>query len=370
MKEIKLPTLYKRGSKGQVVQWTIRVVEKEDGTAEYITEHGQVNGKLQTAPVKVRQGKNLGKKNETSPFQQAVSEAESKWKKQKDKYYTEDPNPQRPQIAPMLAERYDEYGHLIDFNKSVWVQRKYDGFRCLAVKENGEVRLVSRGNKPIDIPTHIPLQLRSVMQDGEVLDGEIYVHGSFQNVASWANKYHPGKTETLEFHVYDRMTEGTFEERFLRNLPDFANAPHLKLAETLQVNNHDQIKSLHDFWVEEGYEGLVVRHNNCMYKIGGRSRDLLKYKNFIDEEFLVIDAKEGRGKFADMAVFTFLIDETGATFDATPKGTAEIRRDFLTHKDYYIGKKMTVQFQDWSTSNPQKPRFPVAKGIRFEDLEN
>src|SRR6185436_13616686 len=72
-----LPTLYKKTGNGALQKWNIQV---EDGVSPVIvTEFGQIGGKLQTSREFIKEGKNLGKKNETTAFEQAIAEAKSKW---------------------------------------------------------------------------------------------------------------------------------------------------------------------------------------------------------------------------------------------------------------------------------------------------
>lgn len=79
------PTLYKLTSTKAVQQWTISV---DDTTIT--TTYGQVGGAMLTTSDTVTEGKNLGKKNATTPAQQAIAEAKAKWEKQRKKGYVED----------------------------------------------------------------------------------------------------------------------------------------------------------------------------------------------------------------------------------------------------------------------------------------
>jgi hypothetical protein len=97
---MKLPTLYKKTSKGAIEQWTIWVevdenhVQKGDPTPPYhiFTEYGHVGGKMQIAKETVWKGKNIGKKNETTAKEQAEAQARSEWETKK--------NPQRLRRGP------------------------------------------------------------------------------------------------------------------------------------------------------------------------------------------------------------------------------------------------------------------------------
>jgi hypothetical protein len=71
---MKLPTLYKQSNTGAIQQWTISVEQDDENIADGIfipvgrilTVYGQVGGQLQKTSDTVTDGKNVGKKNETS----------------------------------------------------------------------------------------------------------------------------------------------------------------------------------------------------------------------------------------------------------------------------------------------------------------
>jgi ATP-dependent DNA ligase len=142
------PILFKQGGRGQTQEWVILANDLGDGTAEYIVTHGQVGGAMQTTSTKVAVGKNIGKKNETTAFEQACLEAESKWKKQQDKGYCESLTDlsDAKLYLPMLAKSFKDYGHKIKF--PCYVQPKLDGIRCIAHKtQAGQIQLLSRKGK-------------------------------------------------------------------------------------------------------------------------------------------------------------------------------------------------------------------------------
>ena len=95
----KFPTLYSLSSKGKLHQWTI----KAEGDS-YFTEHGYVDGKIIiTLPYKATP-KNIGRANETSPHEQAVSEAQSVWSKKAEQGGVTDPALAKHE-APLLVPK-------------------------------------------------------------------------------------------------------------------------------------------------------------------------------------------------------------------------------------------------------------------------
>lgn len=127
-KTILLPKLYKTSSTKKELEWLIGVIPHEDNTATIRTIHGQVNGQLQTTDLLISKGKNIGKANETTPYEQAAFEAESKWKKQQDKNYSEQRGGKSKSLSPMLAHTYEDQLHKVTFPS--FIQPKLDG--CVA----------------------------------------------------------------------------------------------------------------------------------------------------------------------------------------------------------------------------------------------
>ena len=100
-------TLYATSSKGDIKVWKGSVKDVGDKSIiEY--EFGLENGKHQIQTTEVTEGKNIGRSNETTPYEQAVKMVESKYNKKRDKGYTEDKNNISTPILPMLALSYEK----------------------------------------------------------------------------------------------------------------------------------------------------------------------------------------------------------------------------------------------------------------------
>jgi DNA ligase-1 len=359
------PKLFKRSSTGKIQEWSI-IAHSENGVAGYTVTHGQVGGKLQTTSTEIRQGKNIGKANATNVFEQACSESQSKWNKQLDKGYTEKPEGKSLATKPMLAHDYQKYKHQVTF--PCFFQPKLDGIRCIAIRHPKRVELLSRMGKPIETMDHIVKQLEHAMEPGEIWDGELYIHGvPFQQITSWVKRRQENSL-LVQYHVYDCIDTGDFKQRYgdVDNILHVEDHSHIKTVSWAVVNSHEEVKAKHDEYVLAGYEGAMLRHNGCVYKAGYRSRDLLKVKEFIDDEFKIVGANEGVGKFKGMATFT-CVTKDGTKFECTPKGDEAQRSEYWTNRKKYIGKKLTVRFFGWTDSTPPVPRFPV--GIAIRDYE-
>jgi DNA ligase-1 len=54
--------------------------------------------------------------------------------------------------------------------------------------------------------------------------------------------------------------------------------------------------------------------------------------------------------------------EEGKEFSVRPKGTIEMRQDWFRNGKKYVGKMLTVIYQE--LSEQKVPRFPVGKSVR------
>ena len=100
--------LYGVSSSGKVKEWQIFVLDKKT-EAHVVIKHGYIDGKKIENIQVITKGKNLGRLNETTVLQQAISEAKSKWNKKKDSGYTEkikDTKVPTEIPLPMLALNY------------------------------------------------------------------------------------------------------------------------------------------------------------------------------------------------------------------------------------------------------------------------
>jgi len=365
-----LPTIYHTGKSGAVYQCNIWT----EG-ADIVTEYGQINGKMQIAR-QTATAKNVGRSNETSPAEQAILEAKSKHKKKLDRTYSLSvEEAQKEVFLPMLASSFDKRKHSVDY--PVDVQPKLDGVRCMAFWEGDSIRLMSRGGKKWECSEHIEKQLEEVLPKGWVLDGELYLHGAtFQEITKLVKKL---RTESvnIEYHVYDvpRIEGDTLEDwvdrcSCLGEFKDMSeDCESVTVVRTDMANNEDEVYELQSEYLEEGYEGAIVRELDGEYRFGYRSRSLLKVKNFMDEEYKIVDFTTGVGRF-DGCIIWICETENGDAFKVVPQGTMEERQMtyYNARKDGEgIGELLKVKFFELTDDNI--PRFPVGLGIRLtEDM--
>lgn len=359
------PSLYGKPSNGtKVKKWTISVEPKEDF---WIIKrvYGYIGFKETESVKEIKKGKNIGKKNETTPRQQAISEAESMWTKQKEQGYCETVEDiQDTSFLPMLAHNYTKRQG--DIKTPFYTQPKLDGVR-VTVTSDGV--LSSRTGKPYVGFEHISESVKNLMiDDGIILDGELFTFDlDFETICSVCRKskeIDPNQ-KLVKFYIFDmfdqKNKQKTFEERY-NVLKTLKLSDPLILVESKLVESKDCIHEIHEDYLKEKYEGVIIRNTFGTYKNNYRSTDLQKYKTFIDDEYKIVDFTEAQGNDKGTIIFTCKDHKSNLRFSVRPKGSREKRRDWFQNFDKIKGKMLTVRYQNLTEYGV--PRFPVGVAIR------
>lgn len=335
---------------------------------------------------------------ETPTPERAEFEIQSKINEQiKRKGFTES-IPTRSPDLPMLAQTWADHetkvrnGKREDFSQFA-IQPKLDGLRCLATNSG----MTTRRNVKIGSCPHIETVLAN-LPDGVRLDGELYIHNTdLQTVQSYVRSERPHKlSKLIEYRIFDLVdTEKPFYERQailgpiieqlqqqhqqqweiyssvpskLRTISHLTENFPMALVPTefhpfpsCSSQGREVIRASFKQAIKDGYEGVMVRNFDHDYILDYRSPDLLKYKERLDDEFEVIDVTEGYDRTGIFVCKT----EEGSMFEATPAWTRERKRALLKHKEKYIGKMVTVEYE--TLSRDGIPLKPVAKNTRHKD---
>lgn len=363
---VNFPTLYKIDSKNQIRIWRMEV----NGNA-YRSIAGLQNGKQVVSEWTYTEGKNIGRSNETTPEEQAISVVESTYRKKLDREYKENISNvgSLTYFKPMLASNWDDVKDSIDYSKEVFVQPKLDGIRCVFTKDGPK----SRNGKDIVAIPHIVEILKPIFEANPdlILDGELYNHefkDDFNTIISMVRKTKPSVADLeesakyIQYHVYDMPSESaTFGSRLckLQDVVTLINSDLIQLVRTKNASTEEEIDNYYGEYLQDGYEGGIIRLNkNYEQK---RTKSLLKRKDFHDEEFEIIRIEEGQGNWAGYAKRIVFRNNDGREVGAGLKGSQEYARQILVEAQEYIGKQVTIQF--FNRTPDGVPRFPVAKAL-------
>lgn len=397
---MKLDTLYTLDSKGKVRVFECEVntgmipnkKESVSASTEYdnvhiITRTGLLGGKLIKKVELVKQGK-----QKRNTFQQAVNQAKALWEDKLDSgYKTLSQLDQKmgttvysdtqamtlklaieriPEFAltnsnwdylPMLAHKFKD---IKNPQYPYFAQPKLNGVRMMAKYENtmapNPIKLCSRGGQYYIVP-HISDELESIFSKLEdrriIFDGELYKHGvPLQDISGAARKEVSNNmfasNNWLEYHIYDvidlnKLDLEQKDRTLLLNQITFLvdKNKYIKFVPTIIVNDKEQVQINHDFYIEQGYEGLILRSPNSKYEFNQRSKGLLKVKMYQDEEFTIIGSGYDDNKsLGESFYFELQNNINESTFKSRPTGSISDKVKWATNIEDIIGKKATVRF--------------------------
>lgn len=393
-----LPSLYGTEKNGKTKIWKASIYyDKSKGYAMSSIEFGQLDGKKQTASREYTEGKNIGKKNETTPLQQCINETRKKWtdKQEKESYsiknnednkeneyheYHENSNEDDKddkeydkKYFPMLAHTYEPNTNKkkkTDIVFPCYVQPKLDGLRCIMYYYGSKVKCQSRTGTYFETMDHISEELKDYLKKSKnILDGELYTNEMpFEELAGLIKKKKitdadKQKLLNVKYHIYDIIDEDKKYKQRYDDIIKFLSDKDYKYVTAVPTYkaNSDNFKKFFGEFIELGYEGIMLRNIDGLYRCNYRSHDLQKYKEFKEGEYIITGFKEGDGRDKGTVIWVCKTDDN-KEFSVRPKGSIESRRELFSQGSTYVGKKLTVIYQELSEMGV--PRFPVGKAVR------
>jgi DNA ligase-1 len=300
------------------------------------------------------------------------------------------PNGYKPNLAATLTKP-----ELIKF--PVYCSPKIDGIRCVVF----DGVAYSRSLKPI--PNEYVQRWFKVYADVlNGLDGELVVGSPtdpncMQNSMAVMRK--SGEPD-FTFHVFDLYApefpyngRNTLVETRIKAF--YSKYPEIDIRMVPQhlCKSHEDINLLEARYLEEGYEGLMLRSPLGMYKHGRsteREGGLVKVKRFTDAEAEVIGFVEemanmnapqtnalgqtergtqacgliGKGTLGALVV-RYADDPDGTTFNIGTGFTAAQRADFWERRHEIV--EQLVTFKYFNHGIKEAPRHPVFKSFRAKE---
>lgn len=397
-------TLYKRAKTGAIQYWLLKIdgqhIIKESG--RFGTDNPLVHNEF------IKTGKNIGKKNQTTPTEQAMLDAESDWKRKHDEgykswnditdgrirnethllAYLEELLPQfntdaKGELKPMKAptEPWKKGNKKNKYPKRM--EAKLDGVRTTCVIDNQldscTVRFLSSSGKPYPTLDHIALQIARVADkfpEGITrLDGEAYIHGlTLEEINELVKKEQPG-SGALEFWLFD--LPDAEEDQSIRShgvveVHKRINSPLVRMPIHTIVNDDAEVLAYYDNLVMLEFEGGMLKDLDGTYQPGQRSSFWTKVKMFDDTEFDIIGMELGQRGTEDLIINCRVLDgkfdpeHSNGTFSVKMGGSRATKQKTWDDKDNIIGiKQLTVKHFDYSKYGI--PNLPTGKAIREKD---
>ena len=283
-------------------------------------------------------------------------------------------------FKPMLAHKYDEAR--VDWSKSVYMQPKLDGVRCVFTKDGAFSRT---GKKFMNLQHLFTPKMFSMFKQNPwlVLDGELYNHDlrdDFEKIISLVRKQKPTDDDRkearklIQYHVYDyafcnpnenkvdliESDMNRYGKRHDQLTRSNMYGKHIRYVPARGVHTLDKAKEIHNSFLEQGYEGSILRLDGA-YK-NGRSYDLMKFKDFSDTEATIVSWVEGKGKRRGTIGKFIAVDSDGIKFGMPVMDKfVYLKKNFKAMQDW-VGK--TATFTYFERTKAGSYRHPLFKAIR------
>lgn len=397
-----------KSSTGKFRWWQCECDEEwHDDVNGYVIQrsYGQVGGKTTMSPtIIVSQTKQ--KRNWQEQY---TLQFNSEVKKQLDKGYVEVPKHpndyseaelseifgkvvtnQLGVIKPMLAKKEQDVTNRKIFDKVWLASRKINGVRCLMYWDGEKVQTASRGGTNYNYSTiHLiehPILIQIFKQYPTlILDSELYKFGKSLQQCSGAARLEKNAYDCdwLEMYVYDCYFTDNPELkacdriRFLQDLSkqyNFTFNPdrewskdelQLQMVPHKKVSGWENIQKLHNEYVSEGWEGLVIRDPEQPYKPNARGNSMIKIKHYLDATYKIIGYELGLRGSEDMVFICEM--EDGRTFKAMPIGNRKTKQEYIDNFEEKY-KNHLGDCKYFELSDDGKPCQPKFLTWRF-DLE-
>lgn len=284
-------------------------------------------------------------------------------------------------FKPMLAGKVEDASAL---KYPVLVSPKLDGIRAIVV--DGTV--LSRKLEPI--PNKF-IQKTFGLKKFNGLDGELIIGKATAdfNTGTTGIMSVDGEPDVF-FWVFDDLEKNwlPYRQRFARLPSRIGSHARVRVVEHDLVLSADALLEAEARYLEQGYEGLMVRDPSGPYKTGrstAREGWLLKLKRFMDSEAVIFDteelehnqneatrskvgnvkrssAKSGRVAGGVLGALVVRDVKTKVEFNIGSGFTAAQRAKFWELRDRLLGK--IVKYRYFPTGSKERPRFPTFIGFR------
>ena len=254
-----------------------------------------------------------------------------------------------PTFDVALAQKFD-----IKRIKSaeVFIEPKLDGIRCLAIVENREAKLFTRAGKLItNFDDTVGAEL-SKLNDG-CYDGEI-MSTDFTALMRQVHRKEGADISEVYFALFDYIPLEEWKEKSSREqawrryeilkwrIKDLNKYVTLVKRERIK-SDYNEIKRIHDSYVNLGYEGAMIKTIHDPYCFG-RDYSVMKFKAFFDADVPIIGLKEGTGKHKGK-LGSFLVDYKGVSV-SVGSGLNDELREKLWGDPAIIGRIIEVRYQE------------------------
>ena len=247
----------------------------------------------------------------------------------------------------------------------LYLQPKLNGIRALWYHHDG---LYTRGGNRITSVPHIVKKLEKIVPNTD-LDGELYRSNmSFNKINGASRRIEPTLDSlSLEYHIFDTISEYKAQGTRLRNVVELPVSLYIKPLKRAIITTTEIEMNLKAY-LSEGYEGIILRHLQALYRAGRHIGNLWAIKPVYEIEAIFLGFTDGETILhADTFGSILLKLPNGRTFSCS--GFTEAERSYLFSCDRLTrGTEITIKFGAWSHADRDKavPLYPRFKCIRWD----
>ena len=288
-----------------------------------------------------------------------------------------------PKFEVQLARKFNDVK--LNDNEKIYITEKFDGIRCVIIKENENVKMFTRQGKEITGLNEIIENVKETFVDKSiVIDGELLALNSnnldsgdlYRATVKIVNSKSENKTG-IHFHAFDMLEISEFKNgeskspySIRRNSMENYNWNGcLELVPILYVGvDHEMIFKLLSKVERDGKEGIMV--NREMVYQCKRNSGILKVKTMHTVDLRVLGYEEGSGRLEN-SLGALIVDYKGHKVNVGSGYSDQERHDFWNNRNDMIGKIVEIQYFEESTNEQGELslRFPVFKHIRNDKTE-
>lgn len=288
-----------------------------------------------------------------------------------------------PKFEVQLARKFSDVK--LNDNEQIYITEKFDGIRCVIIKDNDNVKMFTRQGKEIVGLNEIIDNVKDVFADKSiVIDGELLALNPnnldsgdlYRATVKIVNSKSENKTG-IHFHAFDMLEISEFKNGESRNVystrRQFMESYNwhgcLELVPILYAGtNHGMICELLTKVEQDGKEGIMI-NRDTVYQCK-RNSGILKVKTMHTVDLRVLGYEEGSGRLEN-SLGALIVDYKGHKLNVGSGYSDQERHDFWNNRDKMIGKIVEIQYFEESTNEQGglSLRFPVFKHIRNDKNE-
>lgn len=241
-------------------------------------------------------------------------------------------------------------------------QPKINGVRCNVYLEDAEVKMKSKEGEQYYV-SHIIDWFTERLEiftgpNGEelVFDGELYIHNELlQYIRSAVTKPNLS-TPSVTYQIYDIAVEKHSNtaryimlKHIFNNHVDPAKYAPIGLVRMVKLINDAHVQSKTDEFIENGYEGIIIRSLIAEYQFGKRNQSMMKLKRLINAEFQIIGIAL-QDNDPELGLYRCITKE-GVEFNVTPTEDDDHKRMMVMAPNLFLHKDLTCAFYEYTDKN-------------------